>query len=252
MCAMIESNASRAMADPLSNSLNGTDSLPLVNNMIGSNQPVTSIKSESNFSSDYSMTPSTDLNFSDFGIYPSTTYSDMLHENKWSESSTNSIEAPSKTTPVHSPAPLSSNPHTPVTQTSYNSFPFSPLMQSPKDSFDSNNTVEKMESVRLRSLLSIPKRTDGPSDDSNVAKNEHNILKGLLNPDEMASPSTDDKPANQSTPPSPANVRQVIQNLNDTSTSNNPSTNNNNMLLKVCYLNHYIIEIKISTNIIKL
>lgn len=228
MCAMIE-NSSRATANQLSVSLNGSDSLPLMASSVVSNQPVSSLQSESKFSSDYNMTPSTDLNFSEFGLFPSTTYGDILQDNKWSTQSPNSVEAPSKTTPVPSPATVSSNPHTPAAQTQYTSFPFSPLIPSPKDSFDPGNSVERMESARLRTLLMTSKRTDVSSDENNVTKNKHNILKGLLNPDEMASQSADDDLARLGTPPSP-NVRHNNSNLNDTSST----PNNNNMLIKVC------------------
>lgn len=238
MCAMIENNSARAAADPLNSSLNGTDPLSLMAN----NQSASILQTESKFSNDYNMTPSTDLNFSDFGLFPSTTFGDMLQENKWPEPSTNSVEALSKTTPVPSPATVSSNPHTPVAQTQYTSFPFSPLIPSPKDSYDSCGSVDRMESARLRTLLM--KRTDGSSEDNNVSKNKHNILKGLLNPDDMASQSADDESTNHSTPPSPANVRQAPRsnsNMNDapsTPSTNNATTsnNNNNMLLKVCII----------------
>lgn len=239
MCAMIENNAARAAADTLNASLNGNDS-SLMGCSVGSNQPVSSLQSETKFcNSDFNMTHSTDLNFSDFGLFPSTTFGDIMQENKWSEPSTNSVEAPSKITPVPSPATVSSNPHTPVAQTQYTSFPYSPLIPSPKDSYESSSSVERMESVRLRSLLTT-KRTDSSSDENNLSKNKHNILKGLLNPDEMASQSIDDGSTNQSTPSSPANIRQASRNninLNDSpSTPNNATTsnNNNNMLLKVC------------------
>lgn len=227
MCAMIE-NSSRTTANQLSASLNGSDSLPLMTSGVVPNQPVSNLQSESKFSSsDYNMTPSTDLNFSEFGLFPSTTYGDILQDSKWSTQSPNSVEAPSKTTPVPSPATVSSNPHTPVAQTQYTSFPFSPLIPSPKDSFDSSNSVERMESARLRTLLMTSKRADGSSDENNVTKNKHNILKGLLNPDEIASQSVDDDLVNHSTPPSP-NVRHI--HLNETSSI----PNNNNMLIKVC------------------
>lgn len=236
MCAMIENNckALAAAADPSSASLNGTDSLMASN--IGSNPNVSSLQSESKFSSDYNTTPSADLNFSDFGLFPSTTFGDMLQENKWSEQSTNSVETLSKTTPVPSPATVSSNPHTPVAQTPYSSFPFSPLIPSPKDSFDSSCSVDRMESARLRTLLMTSKRSDASSEENNATKNKHNILKGLLNPDEMASQSADDELASHSTPPSPANVRQSSHNSDSSSTPNSATTsnNNNNMLLKVC------------------
>ncbi|XP_026815917.1 nuclear receptor coactivator 2 isoform X3 [Rhopalosiphum maidis] len=237
MCAMIENNSARAAAaDPLNASLNGTDPLPLMTNNVGSNQSVSIMQSESKFGNDYNMTPSADLNFSDFGLFPSTTFGDMLQENKWSEPSTNSVEAPSKITPVPSPATVSSNPHTPVAQSQYTSFPFSPLIPSPKDSYDSCGSVDRMESARLRTLLM--KRTDGSAEENNVSKNKHNILKGLLNPDDMASQSADDESTNHSTPPSPANVRQASRSnstMNEApSTPNNATTsnNNNNMLLK--------------------
>ncbi|CAH1732610.1 unnamed protein product [Aphis gossypii] len=230
MCAMIESNSARAAAaDPL----NGTD--PLMTNSVGSNQSVSILQSESKFSNDYNMTPSADLNFSDFGLFPSTTFGDMLQENKWSESSTNSVEAPSKITPVPSPATVSSNPHTPVAQSQYTSFPFNPLIPSPKNSYDSCCSVDRMESARLRDLLM--NRTDGSAKENNVSKNKHNILKELLNADEMASPSADNDSTNHSTPPSPSNVRQASRsnsNMNDApSTPNNATTsnNNNNMLI---------------------
>lgn len=233
MCAMIESNSARAAAaDPL----NGTD--PLMTNSVGSNQSVSILQSESKFSNDYNMTPSADLNFSDFGLFPSTTFGDMLQENKWSESSTNSVEAPSKITPVPSPATVSSNPHTPVAQSQYTSFPFNPLIPSPKNSYDSCCSVDRMESARLRDLLM--NRTDGSAKENNVSKNKHNILKELLNADEMASPSADNDSTNHSTPPSPSNVRQASRsnsNMNDApSTPNNATTsnNNNNMLITVC------------------
>ena len=177
MCAMIENNSARAAAaaaaaaaaDPLNASLNGTDPLPLMANNVGSNQSGSILQSESKFGNDYNMTPSTDLNFSDYGLFPSTTFGDMLQENKWSESSTNSVEAPSKTTPVPSPATVSSNPHTPVAQTQYTSFSFGSLIPSPKDSYDSCSSVDRMESAQLRTLLM--KRTDGSSDENNVSKN---------------------------------------------------------------------------------
>lgn len=192
------------------------------------------------------MTPSTDLSFSDFGIFPSTTFGDMMQENKWSEPSNSSVDAPSRTTSVPSPATsVSTNPHTPVSQTQYSSFPFSPLISSPKDSYDSSGSVDRTESARLRSLLlmTTPKRTDILSDENNVTKNNHNILKGLLKPDEMASQSADDDSAHHSTPPSPANVQAShnTSNFNDAPlTPNNASTsnNNNNMLLKVCITNN--------------
>ncbi|XP_060857713.1 nuclear receptor coactivator 3-like isoform X5 [Metopolophium dirhodum] len=237
MCAMIENNSARAAAEQMNASFNGTDPLSLMSNSVGSNQSVSILQSESKFGNDYNMTPSSDLNFSDFGLFPSTTFGDMLQENKWSEPSTNSVEAPSRTTPVPSPATVSSNPHTPVAQTQYSSFPFSPLIPSPKDSYDSCGSVDRMESARLRTLLM--KRTDGSSEDNNVSKNKHNILKGLLNPDDMASQSADDESTNHSTPPSPANVRQASRsnsNMNDSpSTPNNATTsnNNNNMLIKL-------------------
>lgn len=238
MCAMIENNSARAAADPLNASFNGTDPLSLMANSVGSNQSVSILQSESKFGNDYNVTPSSDLNFSDFGLFPSTTFGDMLQENKWSEPpSTNSVEAPSRTTPVPSPATVSSKPHTPVAQTQYTSFPFSPLIPSPKDSYDSCGSVDRMESARLRNLLM--KRADGSSEDNNVSKNKHNILKGLLNPDDVASQSADEESTNHSTPPSPANVRQASRsnsNMNDSpSTPNNATTSNsNNMLIKVC------------------
>lgn len=248
ICAVLENNhnAARLVAvEQMHNSLNGNDSsLSMTTHSVESNQPVSSLQSESKFSSDFNMTPSTDLNFSDFGLFPSTTFGDMLQENKWSEPSTTSVETSSKTTPVPSPVTISSNPHTPAPQTPYTSFPFSPLIPSPKDSFDSTGSVERMESARLRTLLMTSKRPES-SDESNVTKNKHNILKGLLNPDEMASQSNDDELANQNTPPSPANVRQASHNssnLNDAPpTPNNATTsnNNNNMLLKVCITVYY-------------
>lgn len=239
MCAMIENNShiSRGMTDTLSSSLNGSDGLTSRN--IRPNQPVSSLQSESKFSSnsDYNTAPSTDLNFSEFGLFASTTFSDILQENKWSEQSTNSTETPSRTTPIQSPAHISSNPHTPATQTQYN-FQFSPpLMASPKDSFDSNSSIDRMESARLRTLLMTSKQPDRREypEENNITKNNHNILKGLLNPDEMASQSPDEETANLSTPSSPANIQAAQNNshLNDISTANT-SHNNNNMLLKVC------------------
>lgn len=239
MCAMIENSAaSRAAADLANNSLNSSDSLSLMTNDGGSNQLVSSLQAEPKFSSDYNMTPSNDLNFSDFGLFPSTTFGDMLQENKWSESSTNAVEAPSKTTPVPSPATVSSNPHTPAAQM-FTSFPFSPLVPSPKDSFDSSSSADRMESARLRTLLMTSKRPDGLSDDTSGTKNKHNILKGLLNPDDLASQSADDESTNHSMPPSP-NIRQTSNSscsLNDApSAQNSSTTSNNNMLLKVCIL----------------
>ncbi|VVC34781.1 Myc-type, basic helix-loop-helix (bHLH) domain,PAS fold,PAS domain [Cinara cedri] len=236
MCAMIEnnSNISRMMTDTLSSSLNGSDGL--ISHNIGPNQPVTSLQSESKFSnSDYNTTPSSDLNISEFELFPSTTFGDILHENnKWPEQSTNFIETPSRTTPVQSPAHISSNPHTPAAQTQYN-FQFSPLMTSPKDSFDSNSSIDRMESARLRALL-LTKHPDRReySEENNITKNNHNILKGLLNPDDMTCPSPDVETANPSTPSSPANIQASQNNshLNDISTANT-SHNNNNMLLKL-------------------
>lgn len=233
MCAMIENNSARAAADLLSASLNGTDSSLLIANSIRSNQSVSILQSESKFGNDYNMTPSTDLNFSEFGLFPSTPFGDMLQENKWSEASTNSVEGPSRTTPVPSPATVSSNPHTPLAQTPYTSFPFSP----PKDSYDS---CVSQESARLRTLLM--NKTNGSSEESNVSKNNHQILIGLLNPDEMSSQSADDDSTNHSTLPSPVNVRQASRNNSnmndDSSTLNNATTssNNNNVLLKVCII----------------
>lgn len=240
---MIESstNAARSITDPLSNSLNGTDTSPLMTNSAASNQSVSSLQSESKFGNcDYNMTPSTDLSFSDFGLFPSTTFGSILQENKWSEPSTNSVETSSKITPVPSPATVSSNPHTPAPHTPYTSFPFSPHISSPKDSYESSGSAERMESARLRTLLMTSKRIEGSPDENNVTKNKHNILKELLNPDEMASQSIDEESANQSTPTSPANIRPASHsssNFNDApQTPNNATTsnNNNNMLLKVC------------------
>lgn len=237
MCAIIENNShiSRSMANTsLPGSLNGSDGLTSRN--VGPNQAVSSLQSESKFSN-YNTAPSTDLNLSEFGLFANSTFGDMLQETKWSEQSTNSIETPSRTTPVQSPAHISSNPHTPATQVQYN-FPFSPpLMPSPKDSFDSNSSIDRMESARLRTLLMTSKQSDRREypDENNITKNNHNILKGLLNPDEMASQSPDDEIANPSTPSSPANIQTSQNNshLNDISTANT-SHNNNNMLLKVC------------------
>lgn len=237
MRAMIENNTAALASSNLSSaSLNGTDLLPLSSSS-GPNQSVSSLQSESKFSrSDYNMPSSNDLNFSDFGLFPSTTFGDVLQqESKWSESSINSIEAPSKTTPVSSPATVS-NPHTPTTQL-YTSFPFSPLIPSPKDSFDSNSSADRMESARLRTLLTTSKRIDGSSDENNISKNKHNILKGLLNPDELATQSVEDELSNHNTPLSP-NVKAPMSNssLNESPSTIKTSTtsnNNNNMLLQV-------------------
>jgi len=230
MCAMIENNTALQTSNT---SLNGTDLLQL--NGDGPNRTVSTLQSESKFSnSNYNMTPSTDLSFSDFGIFPSTTFGDV-QENKWSESCTNSIEAPSKTTPVSSPATVS-NPHTPTTQI-YTPFPFSPLVQSPKDSFDLNSNADRVESARLRTLLLTTKRNDGMSDEINISKNKHNnILKGLLNPDELTTHNIDDESSNHNTPLSPS-VKTPLNNsvLNDTPSTMKNSTSNN-MLLQVCVI----------------
>jgi len=229
---MIENNSARAAADPSNASLNGTDPLSLMANSVGSNQSIW--QSESKFSNDYYRTSSSDLNFSDFGLFPSTTFDDMFQENKWSEPFTNSVEAPSRTTRMPSQSTVSSNSHSLVGQTQYTSFPFSSLIPSPKDSYNTCGSVDRMESARLRSLLM--KQTDGSYEDNNVSKKKHNIL----NPYDMAFQNADDKSTNHSIPPSPANVWQAIRsnsNMNgvpSTLYNTTTSNNNNNMLLKVC------------------
>lgn len=229
MCAMIENNTALQASNA---SLNGTDLLQI--NGDGPSRTVLTAQSESKFSnSNYNMTSSTDLSFSDFGLFPSTTYGDV-QENKWSESCTNSIEAPSRTTPVSSPAATVSNPHTPNAQI-YTPFPFSPLVQSPKDSFDLNSSADRIESARLRTLLMTTKRNDGASDEINISKNKHNILKGLLNPEELVTHNVDEEPSNHNTPLSPS-VKTAMNNsnVNESSSVMKNSTNNNNMLLQVC------------------
>ncbi|XP_050438231.1 nuclear receptor coactivator 2-like isoform X2 [Adelges cooleyi] len=241
MCTMIENHSSAyaaasaavaAVTDPLGVvSLNGTDSLSLMVSGPGSNHSGSNMQSETKFSTTnaFNMTPTSDLNFSDFPLFQSTTFSDILQENKWPEQAMNVVETLAKTTPVPSPATISSNPHTPTAHTPYTSFPFSPLIPSPKDTFDSINNAEKTESARLRTLLMTTKRADGSFEES-----KHNILKGLLNQPEMG--LQDEESMNHhSTPPSPANSRPQSHNssnLNDTSAALNNSSSNN-MLLKL-------------------
>lgn len=224
MLSMIENNlnASQTTDEQLASDLNGSDSLPLMA-CSESNKTILNTQSESKLSSsDYSnMSVTTDdLNFR---IFPSTTYGDILQENKWSVQSPTSVELPSKITPA--PSPKSSNPNTPASaQTQYNMFSFSPLIPSPNDSFDSSNNVEKMESARLRTLLTTSKRTDVSSDEN--LTNKHNILKGLLDPDEIASQSVDELQIHDTL--SPTNIKQASYNSNL-----NYSSINNNILLKV-------------------
>lgn len=231
--SMIENNhnASQTTEDQLTTDLSGSDSLPLMTGS-ESSQPILNIQSESKLSSsEYNnMVATNDLNFTNFRIFPSTTYGDKLQENKWSVHSPGSVEPPSKITPTPSPCIVSSNPQTPMPQAQYNSFPFSPLIPSPKDSFECSSNVERLESARLRTLLMTSKRTDVSNDENNIT-NKHNILKGLLDPDEMATQNADELLIHDTS--SPTNVRQASHssNLND---ANNHS--NNNMLLKVIKL----------------
>lgn len=236
MCAMIESNtiANRTIAEQ-----DGTESLSLMTSSIPSNQSVSSLQSEAKFSnSDYNTTTTTDLNFSDFELFPSTTFGDMIPDNKWSDNSNNTVEK--TTTPLNSP-PVSSNPITPASQVQYSSYPLSPLIQSPKESFDSRGNIERItESARLRTLLMTSKRLEGSTadEDKDSSKNKHNILKGLLNPDEIPFQNSNDESiiTHQNVPQSP-NIRQASHSsfdLTDTPSTLNNASNNNNMLLKVC------------------
>lgn len=226
---MIESNtiSSRAAVEQ------NNESMSLITS-IASNQPVSNLPPETKFSgNDYNTTTSTDLNFSDFGLFSNTTFGDMIPENKWSENSTNTVELSSKTSTV----PLGSS--NPTSQIPYNSYSLNPLIQSPKESFDSRDNVERMESARLRTLLMTSKHLECPSE-NNTSKSKHNILKGLLNPDEISFQNTNDESLTpQNTPQSP-NVQQSSHSnfdLNDVpSTLNNTVSNNNILLNKVCII----------------
>jgi len=230
---MIENNrnATQTTDDQLTTDLNGSDSLPLM--ACGESNQL-NVQTESKLGcSDYNLAASNDLNFTNFRIFPSTTYGDMLQDNKWSGHSPSSVEPSSKITPAPSPSMVSSNPQTPIAQTpQYNSFPFSPVLSSPKDSFESNSSnVERIESARLRTLLMTSKRTDVSSDENNLT-NKHNILKGLLDPDEIMPQNVDELAIHDTS--SPTNVRQQQQaSHNSNLTDANNSNSNNNMLLKV-------------------
>ncbi|XP_050529794.1 nuclear receptor coactivator 2-like isoform X2 [Daktulosphaira vitifoliae] len=289
------STAVAAVVDPLGAggtvSLNGVDAaLSMMSGGGGGSttcnqqqQQQSNVQSDSKFSSNNvygsggnnrTTTPPTfELNLSNFSLFPGCNYGggggDMIENKPWTaaaEQSASAGDASNKTTPVPSPAAttIHSNPppHTPAAapQTPYGCFPFSPLVQSPKDTtFDNINNAAAAAAAdkaeKLRSLLttSSTKRADGSFDET-AAK--HNILKGLLNQNEMN--SQDDDSVNHhhhhhhhGTPSSsPANVRQPLHNFstvmaNDTAAAMIPpnsaaaaaaaasSNNNNNMLLKL-------------------
>ncbi|XP_014250018.1 nuclear receptor coactivator 2-like isoform X1 [Cimex lectularius] len=113
---------------------------------------------------------STDLDFTSFDMFPSSTW-ELGEERMWERP-----ESRASLTPTQSP--LAPAPTTPFTSTN---FPFSPPLGEDKESDD----MASSDSGRLRNLL-MTKRTstDSEPDGGTSNRNRNRILKGLLNQEE--------------------------------------------------------------------